>query len=398
MAPGELFAASVLPNRRAREDGMGSGAPRTADDGTCASDSELARQSSGDADGDSDIVIGDRDGGGGGSACDGGATSAQEDLSGREGGSRGEHGGTSGLSPAPLAAQHLPRRSGAGALREAVLTTQDAHSQPVCIVMTGAYTPGPDKGNRGEVQRHFKLTQAQADAVIFYSKVHVRSGQRSHACLSVGARGSGEGGGRGLSRAVQESSTTSVNLVCLLYVLFLQAEVTFQELGEDGDTYATRTVSVDQRVGEQTRFKVVEAFEVEDLEEEEVEGVSQVRVMDALLFCELPPGVEIQSAWFKAGTYLDKADLLSKHSGARAARNVLGFSPNKLDDKEVVEVVEGGFQWFPLAQVTGKVVIHKLGARGTAPAAGTLHADGSEIVLCRHQVTDRQIEQLVALQ
>jgi len=105
----------------------------------------------------------------------------------------------------------------------------------------------------------------------------------------------------------------------------------------------------------------------------------------------------MESAWFKAGTYLDKADLLSKHSGAKAARDVLGFIPSKLSDKEVVEVVMGGFQWFPLAQVTGKVVIQKLGARDTAPAAGTLHADGSEIVLCRHQITDKQIEQLEAL-
>ena len=170
----------------------------------------------------------------------------------------------------------------------------------------------------------------------------------------------------------------------------------------DGQTYAQRTVSVDQRVGERSRFKTVEAFLVEDLDEEEdSDGNSVVHIVDVLLFFVLPPGSggQKQLAWFKAGTYLDADDLFKKHNGAqpRAVRDTLGFNPSKLSKDEVAEVVEGCFQWLPLAQVTGKVVIKKLNIRDPIPADNARHTDGSEIVLCRRKITDKMIDALEKL-
>ena len=221
MATAQLYAAGVMQARSARQ-GMGSGAPGTADDGTSPSDGGLPSQSSGDSDGEVDIGSGGRDGGGGGSSSDGRATSAQEDPSRRQVEPRGKLGGASGLSPSPLAEQHLPQRSGAGASREAVFQTIDAHLQPVHIVMTGPYTPGPGKGNRSEVQEYFKLSRGQADAVIFYSKVHMCSGQRSHACLSVGTRGRGKAGGRGCPERSRDPPKALILCVFFMFCFYMQ--------------------------------------------------------------------------------------------------------------------------------------------------------------------------------
>jgi hypothetical protein len=171
------------------------------------------------------------------------------------------------------------------------------------------------------------------------------------------------------------------------------------ELNEDEED-VKRTVTVDQRVGERSQFKVVEAFMIPvPGSEVDEDGFRPLLIVDAEMIIVLPNAVDGDRAWFRGGVYLDSDDIetqyVPKGVGARKVSSVLGFDPGKLPCGEVVEVTEGLLMWAPLATVMNRLVVKKLKVGQSIPRGGTSSSD--EIAICRHTVTEAKLEAIAAL-
>ena len=179
----------------------------------------------------------------------------------------------------------------------------------------------------------------------------------------------------------------------------LQAEVTLMELNENEEV-EPRTVSVDQRVGEQSKFRTVEAFLVPDQDsrpDADNDGLREIMMLDLEMIVILPVAVQGDFAWFRGRSYLDAADIKKfigqgAHLPRKELRKLLGFDLDKLDADEVVELESGWFHWAPLALVVGMVTVQKKAAGGRR---GTGVGDGSDTVRCRYKITEATLNKLV---
>ena len=265
-----------------------------------------------------------------------------------DGGGGGDDGGGGGGDDGEE--EGKPARAPQRLARSVTFQKTDARGEAGQITLFGQFYPADLNGTRSQVRKWFKLTKSEVLLVKFWSK----------------------------------------------------AEVKFWELSQDGEEKRQqRTVSLDQRVGEQNGFKMVEAFEVEKLDKAlSKDGVSQLMLLDAQLLLTLPESSpEEYKPWMLGGAYYDAADLQAMarptfQGTARDVRNALGFYLTKLGDEEVVEAADNEDLWFPLGQVVGSATVKKLKTGDKLPVNGS---GGRDVVYSRRKVKTARLKAFKAL-